>query len=133
MLRLKRSKIDVDHSKIQIILATINEKTCFIMTLCHLFHMNSQLINFFFFRLIDDIEIFIKVAIIKKLKKRLIEKNINAKSYTRHNFRKKTTQHVSNNEMLDENIQRLSRWTFNAFQLYFKTSMTTRFNLNLNF
>ncbi len=35
--------------------------------------------------------------------------------------------------MLDESIQRLNRWTSNAFKLYFTTTSETLFNLNLNF
>ena len=35
--------------------------------------------------------------------------------------------------MLDESIQRLGRWTSNAFKLYFTTTPQTLFNLNLSF
>ncbi len=35
--------------------------------------------------------------------------------------------------MLDESIQKLGRWTSNAFKLYFTTNPETLFNLNLSF
>ncbi len=35
--------------------------------------------------------------------------------------------------MLDESIQRLGRWTSNAFKLYFTTTPETLFDLNLSF
>ncbi len=35
--------------------------------------------------------------------------------------------------MLDESIQRLDRWTSNAFKLYFTNTPETLFNLNLSF
>jgi hypothetical protein len=123
----------VNHSKMQIMLVTINEIICFVRVLRRLFYINSQLINAFLFRLMNDFDCFFKIATIKVLKIRLAKKKINAKSYSRHNFRKNTTQHAFDNDMLDENIQRLRRWTSNAFQLYFKTSMKSRFHLNLNF
>jgi hypothetical protein len=109
MLRLKRSKTDVDHSEIQIMLAAINESTCLVRILRYLFLMNSQSIRAFLFRLIENIEIFTRVVVIKELKNRLLEKSINAKSYSSHSFRKRATQHAFDNDMLNENIQRLSR------------------------
>ena len=35
--------------------------------------------------------------------------------------------------MLDKSIQRLSRWTSNAFKLYFTITPETLLNLNLSF
>jgi hypothetical protein len=133
ILRLKRSKTDVNHSGVQIMLAAINEATCPVRALRRLFCMNPQPINALLFRLVDGSGSFSRIAAIKVLKIRLAEKRINAKSYSRHSFRKGAAQHAFDNDMLDENIQRLRRWTSNAFQLYFKTSMESRFHLNLNF
>jgi hypothetical protein len=133
ILRLKRSKTDVDHSGVQIMLAATNEVTCSVRALRRLFFMDSQSINAPLFRLVDGSGSFFRIAAIKVLKTRLAEKGINAKSYSGHSFRKGAIQHAFDNGMLDENIQRLRRWTLNAFQLYFKTSMESRFHLNLNF
>ncbi len=46
---------------------------------------------------------------------------------------KRVAQHEANHSMLDKNIQRLSRWTSNAFKVYFTTTFETLFNLNLSF
>lgn len=35
--------------------------------------------------------------------------------------------------MLDEMIQKLGRWTSNAFRLYFTTSFESLYNINLSF
>lgn len=35
--------------------------------------------------------------------------------------------------MLDENIQKLGRWSSESFRLYFTTSAQTLYNLNMNF
>jgi hypothetical protein len=131
ILRLKRSKIDVDHSEVQIMLIVTNDLTCLVVALRRLFRTDPQSSNASLFRLTD--EAFSRVAVIRNLKIRLTKKKINSKFYTRHSFRKGVAQHASNNDMLNENIQRLERWTSNAFRLYFKVSIETRFNLNLNF
>jgi hypothetical protein len=107
ILRLKRSKIDVDYLKVQIMMIAINELICSILVLRQLFHTNSQLMNASLFRVTD--EIFSRMIVIKKLKNRLIKNDIKSNSYFDYSFRKETTQHVSNNDMLNENIQRLRR------------------------
>jgi hypothetical protein len=80
----------------------INESICLILALRQLFHTNSQSMNASLFRLTN--EIFSRIVVIKKLKNKLIKNDIKSNSYFDHSFRKKATQHVSNNHMLDENI-----------------------------
>jgi integrase len=109
ILRLKRSKTDVNHSGVQIMLAATNETTCPVRALRRLFCMNPQPINAPLFRLVNDSGSFSRIAAIKVLKTRLAKKGINAKSYSGHSFRKGAAQHASDNDMLDENIQRLGR------------------------
>jgi hypothetical protein len=88
-------------------LIATDEETCLVVVLRQLFLQDSQSINALLFRLID--EVFIRIAVIKKLKIRLTQNDIDVKFYTRHSFRKDVAQHASDNEMLDENIQRLGR------------------------
>jgi hypothetical protein len=107
VLRLKRSKIDVDHSEVQIMLATIEDITCLVTTLRHLFQIDNQGLNASLFRLTDGG--FSRTTIIKQLKSRISVNEINAKGFSGHSFRKDAAQHASNNEMLDEDIQRLGR------------------------
>ena len=54
-------------------------------------------------------------------------------NYSGHSFRKGAAQHKAEHGILDESIQRLGRWTSNAFKLYFTTIPETLFNLNLSF
>jgi hypothetical protein len=107
ILRLKRSKIDVDHSEVQIMLATTENITCLVTTLRHLFQIDNQKPNASLFRLTN--EDFSRTTIIKQLKSRISVNEINAKEFIDHSFRKSAAQHASNNEMLNEDIQRLER------------------------
>jgi hypothetical protein len=84
----------------------MNESTCSVIALCHLFKIDSQLINASFLRLKI---IFIKLIVIVILRKRLIKIEIKKSSYLNHNFRRETTRHAVDYDMLNENIQRLSR------------------------
>ena len=76
---------------------------------------------------------FTRASVIASLKKRLIAAGINDSAYSGHSFRKGAAQHAADHGMLDESIQRLGRWSSNAFQLYFQTSQASLFNLNLSF
>lgn len=51
ILRLKRSKIDLDHSEMQIILIVINQKTCSMTFLRRLFLIDSQFSRASLFRI----------------------------------------------------------------------------------
>jgi hypothetical protein len=42
--------------------------------------------------------------------------------YSGHSFRQGAAQHASDNGILDTDIQRLGRWSSDAFKLYFNTS-----------
>ena len=58
---------------------------------------------------------------------------LSEKDFSGHSFRKGTAQHAADHGMLDESIQRLGRWSSNAFKLYFTTTPEALFNLNLSF
>lgn len=53
--------------------------------------------------------------------------------FSEYNFRKGLIPHAEDQCMINESIQRLSRWISNAFQLYFRTLPDILFNLNLGF
>jgi hypothetical protein len=129
-IRLKRSKTDTDHSGVQIILIATNEDTCPILALRHLFRIDFQPPSAPLFRLGT---FFSRFTVIFILRKRLINASINCDVFSSHSFRKGAAQHAFDHGMLDENIQRLGRWTSSAFQLYFKTSSSALFHLNLHF
>ncbi len=53
-------------------------------------------------------------------------------NYSGHSFRKGAAQHLTDQGILDESIQRLGRWISNAFKLYFTSTPETLFNLNVS-
>lgn len=67
------------------------------------------------------------------LKKRIGQVGLFKAALLGHRFRKSVAQHVADHGMLDKSIQRLGKWTSNAFILYFTTSLEVLFNLNLSF
>lgn len=71
--------------------------------------------------------------IIDKLRVRLTTSGISSSNYTGHSFRRRAAQHASDNGMLDEDIQKLGRWSSDSFRLYFTTSAQTLYNLDMNF
>jgi hypothetical protein len=53
--------------------------------------------------------------------------------YSDYSFRKGAAQHVVDNRILDEDLQRLGRWYLDAFKLSLNTSFTHPFSLNKRF
>lgn len=130
-LRLKRSKTDVNHSGVQIILAATSHVTCPVRALRLLFELDPQSPNAPLFRFREGA--FSRDRVLKFLTKRLELAQYGPLHYSGHSFRKGAAQHASDHGMPHESIQQLGRWTSNAFQLYFKTSPFTLYNLNLRF
>lgn len=54
-------------------------------------------------------------------------------NYSGNSFRKGAAQHAVGNGMLEDDIQKLDRWSSESFRLYFATSTQTLYNLNMNF
>lgn len=135
ILRLKRSKTDVNHTGVEIILAATRDKACPVMALRALFDQDPQPRSAPLFCLsADGLSEFPRKIILDILQSRLQHHNISkAKSYTGHSFRKGAAQHASDNGMMDEHIQKLGRWTSRAFQLYFETSVPSLYKLSMRF
>ena len=134
ILRLKRSKTDLYHTGVEIILAATHDKTCPVTALHTLFSKDPQPRIAPLFRLTGKSTAFDRNPVINMLQKRLQAHNINMpKSYTGHSFRKGAAQHASDNGMLDQHIQKLGRWTSQAFQLYFETSASSLYTLSKRF
>lgn len=66
-----------------------------------------------------------------RLKRR--KTDTNHTGYSSHSFRRGAAQHASDNGMLDEDTQKLGRWSSESFRLYFTTSAQTLYNLNMSF
>ncbi len=131
ILRLKRSKTDTEHTGVQIILAAIVERTCPVAALRRLFIQDARQANTPLFRL--QSEAFSLQGVVNILKQRIAAEGLSESNFSGHNFRKEAAQHAADHGILDESIQKLGRWTSNAFKLYFTTTPETLFNLNLSF
>jgi hypothetical protein len=131
ILRLKRSKTDRDYTGVEVVLAATKELTCPVRALRLLFTRDVQPQSAPLFRFQDTT--FTRTALVKTLRTRLNEAGINDAQYSGHSLRRGAAQHASDNGMLDEHIQTLGRWSSAAFQLYFKTSLASRYRLNLRF
>ena len=134
ILRLKRSKTDVNHTGVEIILAATEDKTCPVTALRTLFIRDPQPRTAPLFRLTGTSTAFARKPVLDILQERLRAHNIIApKTYTGHSFRKGAAQHASDNGMLDQHIQKLGRWTSKSFQLYFETSVSSLYTLSMRF
>ena len=131
ILQLKRSKTDTEHTGVQIILAATGEPTCPVAALRRLFIQDPHPPNALLFRLQSSA--FSRQAVVNILKQRIAAAGLSEANYSGHSFRKGAAQHAADHGMLDKSIQRLGRWTSNAFKLYFTTTLETLFNLNLSF
>ncbi len=131
VLRLKRSKTDIKHTGVQIILSATGGPTCPVAALRRLFKHVKRPASAPLFMLSNTA--FSRTPVISILKSRLAQAGLSETGFSGHSFRKGAAQHASDQGMLDSQIQKLGRWTSNSFQLYFEKSSETLFNLNLRF
>lgn len=131
ILRLKRSKTDIEHTGVQIILAVIGEPTCPVSALRRLFIQDPRPSDAPPFRLSSFA--FSGQKVVSILKKRIAKAGLSESDVSGHSFRKGAAQDAADHGMLDESIQKLGRWSSNAFKLYFTTTPEALFNLNLSF
>ncbi len=132
ILRLKRSKTDMKHTGVEIIIAATNDSTCPVTALRELFMLDPQPGNAPLFSLANGAA-FARNPVIEILRQRVQSQGIPHQAYSGHSFRKGAAQYASDNGMLDEHIQKLGRWSSQAFHLYFQTSTATLYSLNLRF
>ena len=129
-LRLKQSKTDTNHTGVLIMLAATASPSCPVKALRSLFTHDPQPPSSPLFTCNNSS--FTRRYVINQLRQRLQIANIPALLYSGHSFRRGAAQHASDNGMLDEDIQKLGRWSSETFGLYFTTSAQTLFNLNMN-
>ena len=111
-LYLKRSKTDVDHKGVTILVAAIEGPFCTIAAMRHLFVMDPQpndapLFNF------NGLP-FTKDRLQKALKASLQYASVPTQGLTLHSFRKGAAQHGKDSGIRDEQIQAMGRWTLAA-------------------
>lgn len=131
MLRLKRSKTDTNHTGVLIRLAATKDFTCPVTALHSLFTHDPQPPHapVFAFNNLS----FLRQHVVDSLQARLLARRVSLLGFLGHRFRRGAAQHASDNGMLDEDIQKLSRWTSASFCFYFVASAQTLYNLNMNF
>lgn len=134
ILRLQQSKTDVNYTGVKIILTATNDKRCLVNALHILLIRDPQPYIAFLFCLTSYSSMFVRKLVIYIFQERLQVHNIiTVKTYTGHSFRNSVAQHVSDNSMLDQNIQKLGHWTLRTVQLYFETSISFFCILNIYF
>jgi hypothetical protein len=133
IIRLKRSKTDYDHKGVEIVLAASRDQVCPVSALRDLFRRDTQPPSAPLFRSGAESP-FDRSYLVDTLRRRLrIVRDPRADRYSGHSFRRGAAQHAADNGILDEDIQRLGRWSSDAFKLYFNTSLGHRFSLSKRF
>ena len=130
-LRLKRSKSDVKHAGVEIILAATGDSTCPVLALRHLFQVDPKPPASPLFSLQQGS--FDRHHIINAIHKRMLYHRIPINKVAGHSLRKGAAQHASDMGMVKETIQILGRWRSDACKAYYKSSVESRYNLSLRF
>ena len=134
VLRLKDSKMDINHTGVEIVVARTDEPTCAYHGLKELYRRDPKPPTAPLFTLSSGS--FPRNVPVGILQRRLVQAGLDpilVKSYTGHSFRKEAAQHAADNGMLEEHIKKLGRWTSEAFRLYFQTSAESLYGLSLRF
>lgn len=118
-LRLKRSKTDLNHTGVLIVLAATRTETCPVDALYRLLTQDPQPSNSPLFSFSNAS--FSRRRVIEQLRSRLTTVGISSTSYSGHSFRKGAAQHAADNGMLEEDIRKLGRWNSESFRLYYTT------------
>ncbi len=130
-LHLKQSKTDIEYIGVQIILSATNKQTCHRASLRKLCTQDPRLLNALLFRL--QSVVFFCQSVVNILKQSTAPEGLFESNFSNHSFWKRAVQHMADYGMLNERIQKLSRWISNVFRLYFTTKPETLFNFNFNF
>lgn len=133
VLSLRATKVDTKYSGVEIVLASEpHSPTCPVQALRRLMQLDPQPGNAPLFR--HSSGDFSRAKYIDTLRSRLRAKGFKGVMvYSGHSFRRGAAQHASDNGLLDEDIQRLGRWSSDAFKGYFSFSLYQKFLLNRRF
>ena len=134
ILRLKRSKSDIDHQGVDIILAATNKPCCPVTALKTYLNLTPSLL------LLHSLDFKEALATTIPSFQSLEIACGHSNSLTGTNSlgiasdgAPPNTQHASDNGMLGYDIQRLGRWSSDAFKLYFEENLLNRYVLNWRF
>jgi len=132
ILTLKRSKTDLLHHGVEIILAATGTTLCPVTALRRLFAEDLQPLCAPLFRFATSA--FTYERLVLELRERLAARGVkHTASFTGHSFRRGAAQTASDKGRLDSDIQKLGRWSSEAFRLYFTISKPQRYGLSLRF
>ena len=102
ILRLKRSKTDTEHTRVQIILSATDERTCPVAVLGRLFIQDSRSANAPLLRL--QSAAFSRQGVVNIIKQRITAAGLPESNYSDQSFRKREAQHAADHGMLDKSI-----------------------------
>lgn len=132
ILSLKRSKTDYEHKGVSIVVASTGSSTCPVKALKRLFELDPQPPTAPLFRLSS--RVFSYENFVAATRSRLRAHNVpNAMHFSGHSFRRGAATTAKLNGMLDSDIQRLGRWSSEAFQRYIDTDAAYKFRLSRQF
>jgi hypothetical protein len=114
ILTLKRSKIDIEHKGVQIVLVASSNSICLVRALKRLFDIDAQPPSAPLFHFSS--KAFSYNNFVLALRRRLDDHSIiNSTSYLSHSLHQGAATQAKINGMLDSNIQQLGRWLLEAF------------------
>jgi hypothetical protein len=132
VLLLRSSKSDYDHTGVEIVVAKTGEVTCPVSALRALFTLDPQPPRAPLFRTHNGT--LSRNKYINEMRKRLKDNGYkDYKRYSGHSPRRGAAQHAADNGILEFDIQRLGRWSSEAFKGYFHISQAYKFHLNRRF
>ena len=131
-IALKRNKTDYNYKGVEIILAAIEDAICLVRALRRLFDQDIQPPTAPLFRFYN--RTFSYINFVEELRGRLSRKGVPSyKLYTGHSFRRGAAITAKMKGMLDSDIQRLGRWSSEAFQRYIQSDFAYRLRLSKHF
>ena len=132
ILNLRSSKSDLQHTGVEIVLAKTGTPTCPVEALESLFALDPQPGRAPLFR--TSIGTLSRDRYIANLRSKLRARGIrNWNLFSGHSPRRGAAQHASDNGIMDFDIQRLGRWSSEAFRGYFHVSIRHKYALNRRF
>ena len=128
IITLRQSKCDIEHTGVEIVLARTGTSTCPIAALRALPQPRQAPL----FR--TQKGPFTRAKYIGTLQARLKAAGYtNYRDFTGHSPRRGAAQHAADNGILEYDIQKLGRWSSEAFKGYFHISLAYKYTLNRRF
>jgi len=130
LLRLRRSKTDIKHTGVDIVLARTSGTACPVLFLRCLFHYDPQPSEASLFN-VNGTPL-TREAMIATMNRKIRLAGI-TEHYTGHSFRRGAAQHAVDMGCSDNELKLLGRWTSEAFQHYVERDAISRFTINYRF